>query len=180
MLGADKTKLAHLVEVGQSLDLFVLLLKEHLYEEHLSLLLNQIPAIFSIFWSLNRHIETSVLGHVDLVSDVRIDCQSSWLNICLTELAKAAFPRGPIFLPNLKFLVSLSLLLLPGAFLILESKYTIVAWVSKWIWMLLKAEKRLSTLTTSIPTTLNVSSRAASIQTSTALTHFAHLNKILI
>ena len=49
LLGADETKLAHFVEVGEALDLFVLLLKKHLDEEHLSLLFDQILTIFSVF-----------------------------------------------------------------------------------------------------------------------------------
>ena len=73
LLGADETELAHFVEVGEALDLHVLLLKEHLDEEHLSLLLDQIPSILSVLWSLNRHIEASILCNVDLVGDVRVD-----------------------------------------------------------------------------------------------------------
>ena len=49
LLGADETKLAHFVKVGEAFDLFVLLFNEHLDEEHLSLLFDQIPKILSFF-----------------------------------------------------------------------------------------------------------------------------------
>lgn len=101
MLRADETKLAHLVEVGEALDLLVLLFKEHLDEEHLSLLLNQIPTILSVFGSLNWNVEASVLCNVDLVGDVGVDGQSSRLNVCLAEFAEAAFPCRPVLLPDL-------------------------------------------------------------------------------
>ena len=73
LLGADETELAHLVEVGEALNFLVLLFEEHLDEEHLSLLLNQIPAILAILRSLNRHVETSIFSYVDFVGDVGVD-----------------------------------------------------------------------------------------------------------
>ena len=175
LLGADETELAHFVEVGEALNLLVLLLKEHLDEEHLSLLLDQIPTILSVFRPLNRYIKSSILCDVDFVSDVGVDGQSSRLNVCLAELAEAAFPRRPIFLPDLELLVCLSLLLFSGALLVLEREDAIIARVSKRIRMLLEAKERLSALAASIATSLVLSSCATSIQTGTALAHLAHL-----
>ena len=141
LLGADETELAHFVEVGEALDLLVLLFKEHLDEEHLSLLLDQIPTILSVFRPLNRHVEASVLCDVDFVSDVGVDGQSSRLNVCLAELAEAAFPRRPILLPNLELFVSLSLMLFPGTLLVFEREDAILPRISKRIRMLLEAEE---------------------------------------
>ena len=175
LLGADETELAHFVEVGEALDLLVLLLEEHLDEEHLSLLLDQIPTILSVFRPLNRHVEASVLCDVDFVSDVGVDGQSSRLNVCLAELAEAAFPRRPILLPNLELLVCLSLLLFSGALLVLERENAIIARVNKRIRMLLEAKERLGALAASIAASLVLSSCPTSIQTGTALAHLAHL-----
>jgi len=69
-----KTKMAHFVEVRQSFNFFVFLFKQHLNQEHLSLLFDQVPAIFSVFGSLNWHVETCSLCNVDLVRDVRVNC----------------------------------------------------------------------------------------------------------
>ena len=175
LLGADETELAHFVEVGEALNLLVLLLKEHLDEEHLSLLLDQIPTILSVFRPLNRYIKSSILCDVDFVSDVGVDGQSSRLNVCLAELAEATFPRRPILFPDLELLVCLSLLLFSGALLVLEREDAIIARVSKRIRMLLEAKERLSALAASIATSLVLSSCATSIQTGTALAHLAHL-----
>ena len=180
MLRADETKLAHLVEVGEALDLLVLLFKEHLDEEHLSLLLNQIPTILSVFGSLNWNVEASVLCNVDLVGDVGVDGQSSRLNVSLAEFAEAAFSCRPVLLPDLQLLVRLPLMLFPGALLVLEREDAIIARVNKRIRMLLEAEERLGTLA-AIATPLVQSSRATSIQTGTTLAHLTHLiNKTLI
>ena len=131
LLRANKTQLTHFIEVCQSLNFFVLLLEEHLHEEHLSFLLDQIPAILSVLRPLNRHVKASIFRHIDLICDIRVDGQCGWLDISFTELAEAALPRGPILLPDLKFLVRLALALLPNPLLILESEYTVIARVSE-------------------------------------------------
>ena len=84
LLGADQTELSHLVEVSESLDLLVFLLKEHLNEEHLTLFLNEVPTVLSVLWALNRHIETGSFCLVDLVLDVRVDRQLCRWDVSLT------------------------------------------------------------------------------------------------
>jgi len=69
-----ETKVAHFVEVRQPFNLLVFLFKQHLNQEHLSLLLDQVPAVLSVFGSLNWHVETCSLCNVDLVRDVRVNC----------------------------------------------------------------------------------------------------------
>ena len=146
LLGTDKTELAHFIKVGKSLNLFVFLLEEHLDEEHLSLLLDQVPPILPILRPFDRHIETSVLGDIDLVGDGGIDGKRGRLNFSLTELAKASLARRPILLPNLQLFVLLALTFLPGALLVLKREDTIVTRVRKRIRMLLEAEQGLGAL----------------------------------
>ena len=141
LLGAYQTKLSHFIEVGQALNLFVFLLEKHLYEEHLTLLLDQVPAILSVFRPFNWHIKTSILGYIDFISDIRVDSKRSWLNVSFAELAKAALTRRSILLPNLQFLVLLALSFLPGTLFVLERENAIVTWVCKRIRMLLKAKQ---------------------------------------
>ena len=69
-----KTKVAHFVEVRQPFDLLVFLFKQHLNQEHLSLLLDQVPAVFSVFGSFHWHVETCSLCNVDLIRDIRVNC----------------------------------------------------------------------------------------------------------
>lgn len=132
--------MSHFIEVCQSFNLFVLLLKEHLYEEHLSFLLDQIPAILSILRPLNRHVKASIFCHIDLVRDIWIDSQCCRLYISFTKLAEAALSCRPILLPDLQFLIRLALTFFTNPLLILEREYTVIAWVSERIRVLLKAE----------------------------------------
>ena len=66
-------------------------------------------------------------------------------------------------------------MLFSGALFVLERKDAIIARVSKRIRMLLEAEERLVALAACIAASLIQSTAAASIQTGTALAHFAHL-----
>ena len=66
-------------------------------------------------------------------------------------------------------------MLFSGALFVLERKDAIIARVSKRIRMLLEAEERLVALAACIAASLVQSTTAASIQTGTALAHFAHL-----
>ena len=73
LLGAHKTELTHLIEVGKTLNFLVFLLKQHLHQEHLPLLLDEVPPILTVLRSLDRHIETGSLRHVDLIRDIWVD-----------------------------------------------------------------------------------------------------------
>ena len=176
LLGADKTELAHLIEICQAFNFLVLLLKEHLDQEHLSLFLDKVPTVLPVLRAFNRHVKASVLCHINLVCDIRVDGQRCRLNIGFTKFAEAAFPSWPILLPNFEFLVGLSLTLLPCALLILESEDAIVTRVRKRIRVLFEAEEGLCTLTSSIATIGVLPCSGASIQTGPTLTHFTHLN----
>lgn len=131
--------MSHFIKVGKTFDLFVFLFKEHLDEEHLSLLFDQVPTILPILRSFNWHIEAGVLSYIDLVSDVGIDGERGRLNIRLTEFAEAAFTRRSILFPNLQFFVLLLFSLFPGSLLILEREDAIVTRICKRVSMLLEA-----------------------------------------
>ena len=175
LLRANKTQLTHFIEVCQSLNFFVLLLEEHLHEEHLSFLLDQIPAIFSVLRPLNGHIKTSVLGHIDLICDVWVDGQRRRLDISLAEFAQAALPRRSILLPDLELFVPLALVFFPRALLVLEREDSVIARVGERIDLLLEAEERLRTVSTG-STVRVLPSCAASVETGAAVTHFTHIS----
>ena len=176
LLRADKTELAHLIEIGQTFNFLIFLLEEHLNEEHLSLFLDQVPTVFPVLRTLNWHIETSCLGDVDLVSDVWVDGEGGRLNICFTEFSEAAFSRRPVFLPNLELLVCLTFAFLSSALLILESEDAVITRVCEWVWVLFEAEEGLSALAAPIATMVLPCS-AASIQTGSTVAHIiTHLN----
>ena len=165
--------MTHFVEVGKALNLLVFLLEKHLNEEHFTLLLDQIPAIFSVLRALNWHIEAGSFGHVDLVSDVGVDGQCRRFNVSLTQLSEAALTSGSVFLPNLQFLIGLTLAFLTSSLLILEGKDTIVAGIREWVRVLLEAEEGLGVLAI-------IACSGASLKTGPALAHFTHLISKLI
>ena len=144
--------MTHFIEISQSLDLLVLLFKEHLDEEHLSLLLDQVPAVLSVLGALDGDVEASILCNVDFIRDIRVDSQGCRLNICFTELAEAAFSGRSILLPDLKFLVGLPLTLFPGALLVLEREDAIITRVCERIRVLFEAKERLSALSSMVLT----------------------------
>ena len=157
--------MTHLVKVRQALNLLILLLEKHLNQEHFTLFLNQIPAVFSVLRSLDGHVEASSFRHIDFVRDVGVDSEGCGLNICLTQLSKATFTSGSVFLPNFQFLIRLALPFLTSSLLILESEDTVIARISKWIGVLLESQERLGALTSF------VTGGGASIQTGPTFTH---------
>mmetsp|Transcript_22267 Transcript_22267/g.29820 ORF Transcript_22267/g.29820 Transcript_22267/m.29820 type:complete len:216 (+) Transcript_22267:1554-2201(+) len=82
-LRADQTHLAHLVEVCQAVDFLIFLFQQHLNEEHLSLFLNQVPAVFSVLGPFHGHVEACCLRHIDFVSDVWVDSERGRLDVRL-------------------------------------------------------------------------------------------------
>ena len=141
LLRADETELTHFIEVSQSLDLFVFLFKEHLDEEHLALLLNQVPTVLPVLGSFDGDVEACILSDINFVCYVGIDGQGCRLNIGFTELTEAAFSRRSILLPDLELLIGLSLTLFPGALLVLEREDAIVTRVCERIRVLFEAKE---------------------------------------
>ena len=76
--------MAHFVDVCKLLNLLVLLFKQHLHQEHLSLLLDEVPTVLSILRAINWHIEACGLGDVDFVRNVRVNSKSSRLDVGFT------------------------------------------------------------------------------------------------
>ena len=151
---ALEAHLAHLIEVGQTVDLFVLFLQQHLNQEHLSLLFDQVPSVLAVFWSLYRHIEPSSLSDVDFVSDVRVNGECSWLDVGFAELSETAFSSRSVFLPNLKLLVLDTLALFPCPLLVLEGEYLFVARLCERILHLLEPQLRPSIIIISVTTSV--------------------------
>ena len=79
--------MAHFVDVCKLLNLLVLLFQKHLHQEHLSLLLDQVPTVLSVLRSLDRHVEACSLGDVDFVRDIRVNSKSGRLDVGFTQLA---------------------------------------------------------------------------------------------
>ena len=100
--------MAHFVDVCKLLNLLVLLFQKHLHQEHLSLLLDQVPTVLSVLRAFNWHIEACGLGDIDFVRNVRVDSKSGRLNVGFTQLAQTALSRWPVLLPNFKLLVCLA------------------------------------------------------------------------
>jgi len=70
---AYKTELPHLIEVCKAFNFFVFLFKQHLYQEHLSLLLNEIPSVLSVLRSFNGHVKAGSFCNIYLVGDVWVN-----------------------------------------------------------------------------------------------------------
>ena len=81
--------MAHFVDVCKLLNLLVLLFEQHLHQEHLSLLLDEVPTVLSVLRALNRHIKAGSLGDVDLVRDFRVNSECSRLDVSFTQLTQA-------------------------------------------------------------------------------------------
>lgn len=172
----DETNLPHLIEISQSIDLLVFLFEQHLDQEHLSLLFDQIPSILSVLRSLNGDIEPSSLCDVDLVSDVRINGKRSWLDVCFAELAETAFASWTILLPDLQLPIRHTLAFLANALFILECEDLIVTRVSERIFLRLKTVHRVCMLANSSALVILVStSRTKTRAALVKLTHQFYL-----
>lgn len=104
---ASQTILTHGCVLGQPLDLFLLGLEHLLHQEHLSLLLNELPAVFPVLGALNRDREPR--SFINFALDFWINGQLGRFDIGFTNFTEAPLSGGPVFLPDLELLVLLAL-----------------------------------------------------------------------
>lgn len=108
VFGAGKTILSHGCHLSEPLNLRLLDLKHLLNEADLTLLLNQLPSVFSVLRPLNGNGKTSSLRDIDFALDLWIDGELRWLNVSFTNFPKASFSGRSILLPNPQLLVLFS------------------------------------------------------------------------
>lgn len=123
-LGAFQAVLLRLLALLQMLNFFLLHFQHVFDEAHLTLLLNQCPAILAVFGPLNRYVEASILVH--LLLHLGINSEPRGLDVGLADLAEAALANGPIFLPNFELLIAFALYYLAVLLGLLERKYELV------------------------------------------------------
>jgi len=110
----------------EPLDFSLLCLKHLLYKEHLSFLVDELVAVFLVFGSFNRNSETSSLTYIDLTLYLRVDGESTGLDISLTDFTKATLSGGSILFPDLERLVTFLLMKLPFLLFLLERENLLV------------------------------------------------------
>jgi hypothetical protein len=113
--------------VGKSLNFLVFGLEHHFYQEHFTLLLNKFVTVFFVLIALSRDSEPVDLHHADLGLHLRVDGQSTGLNISLAQFAEAALSRGPVLLPDPLVPVVVLLVDLAAFFIILECENHFIA-----------------------------------------------------
>ena len=97
-----QTVLTHVCVILEPLDFSLLGLEHLLDQEHLPLLLDELVAVLLVLGALNRDREARCLPHIDLTLYLRVDSQSTGLDIGLAYFPKAALPGGSVFLPYFK------------------------------------------------------------------------------
>ena len=137
--------------VLQPLDLLSLRVEHLLHQEHLSLLLNQLPSVLSVLGSFNWNCETGSFSHVDFLLNLGVDCQSRRLDVCFAYLPQTTLSRWSVLLPDLQLSVVLSLLDLALLLFLFEREDLFIRGNSEGVVLLARVEHL------SIPTILFIS-----------------------
>ena len=87
LLGATKTHLTHVLVLHQFSDFLVLSFNHVLDQEHFTLLLDKLPARFTVLRALDGNVHTASFRDLNFALNLRVNGQSTRFNFGFTKLS---------------------------------------------------------------------------------------------